>query len=308
MQVRLSFLLGFFSALLLSASPAFSAGGSGPSGEGVSRLCEMAIDKAAGRYSQCLLKANARHAKRGSEARLLAQQTRCENKFDAQVARIEDRFGEDQCTPYVSEIADRTESYTSSVAREARGLRAASVLFVQNGAGGTLSDTTLILSGVGAQTTWFTDRPYRLAGEFSTAEFLSRWDEGEDSFADDPPNADFTCYTEGKIANYVVELTSPSIIGEDLSYSVLAVGEFALPETPITCEAGAQLFIDDSLQPGSCPGLTVLSNSQCVCPASVTPANPDYASCQIDQCQCPTWGPAGKEYICASNCPPGLYN
>ena len=104
MQARLSFLVLLFSALLLLASPAFSAGGSGPSGEGVSRLCEAAIDKAAGRYSQCLLKASARHAKRGTKARLLAQQTRCENKFDTQVARIEDRFGEDQCTPYVSEI------------------------------------------------------------------------------------------------------------------------------------------------------------------------------------------------------------
>ena len=111
MQARRSFLVLLFSALLLLASPAFSAGGSAPNDEGVSPRCEAAIDKAAGRYSQCLLKANARHAKRGTKARLLAQQTRCENKFDAQVARIEDRFGEDECTPYVSEIADRTVTY-----------------------------------------------------------------------------------------------------------------------------------------------------------------------------------------------------
>ena len=64
MQARRSLLVLLFSALLL-ASPAFSAGGSAPSGEEVSPRCEAAIDKAAGRYSQCLLKASARHAKKG---------------------------------------------------------------------------------------------------------------------------------------------------------------------------------------------------------------------------------------------------
>ncbi len=62
MQVRLSFLV-LLSALLVLASPAFSAGSSAPSGEGVSPRCEAAIDKAAGRYSQCLLKASANFAK-----------------------------------------------------------------------------------------------------------------------------------------------------------------------------------------------------------------------------------------------------
>ena len=45
MQARLSLSVPFFSAPLL-ASPAFSAGDRGPSGEGVSRRCEAAIDKA----------------------------------------------------------------------------------------------------------------------------------------------------------------------------------------------------------------------------------------------------------------------
>ena len=49
MQARRSFLVLLFLALLLLASPAFSAGGSAPSGEEVSPRCEAAIDKAAGR-------------------------------------------------------------------------------------------------------------------------------------------------------------------------------------------------------------------------------------------------------------------
>ena len=90
MQVRSSFWVLLFSDLFLLASPAFSAGGSAPSGEGVSPRCEAAIDKAAGRYSQCLLKASAKFAKKGNEDRLFAQQMRCGDKFDAQVARAQD--------------------------------------------------------------------------------------------------------------------------------------------------------------------------------------------------------------------------
>ena len=68
MQACLSFLVLLFSALLLLASPAFSAEGSAPSGEGVSPRCEAAIDKAAGRYSQCLLKASAKYAKKKNQS------------------------------------------------------------------------------------------------------------------------------------------------------------------------------------------------------------------------------------------------
>ena len=246
MQARLSFLVLLFSALLL-ASPAFSAGGSAPRDEGVSPGCEAAIDKAAGRYSQCLLKANARHAKRGTKARLLAQQTRCENKFDTQVARIEDRFGEDECTSYVSEIADRTVTYAQSVAIEASGKKSPSFLFVQDGTGGTLTKSTLTLTGVSSKTGYFSDRPYREAGQESTEEFITLWNEGE-TFAEDPPNADFTCQVETdsgtEVVNYVVELTSPRMTGADLSYAVRYVGDPFVLDGTVRCEADSHLFID----------------------------------------------------------------
>ena len=75
-------------------------------------------------------------------------------------------------------------------------------------------------------------------------------EEGANSFAEDPPDADFTCEVEGEVVNYVVELTSPLICITDecpvdeLAYSAAAVGDTVLPETPIACEGEANLFID----------------------------------------------------------------
>ena len=266
MQARRSFLVLLFSALLLLASPAFSAGGSAPNDEGVSPGCEAAIDKAAGRYSQCLLKASARHAKRGTKARLLAQQTRCENKFDAQVARIEDRFGEDQCTPLVSQIKDRTARYADNAAAEAGGIPARSYLFVQQGAGGTVSESTLTLSGISSQTGWFTDRPYRSAGQGATEEFISRlWDDGDDSFGDNPPNAEFTCTIDGEPVNYAVELASPRLEGGDLTYSARAIGEGA-PLSQASCESDSQLFLDAEGWLGLCTQDSDCNSGNCTLP------------------------------------------
>ena len=95
---------------------------------------------------------------------------------------------------------------------------------------------------------WFADRPYRLAGQVSTQEFLENWDEGDNSFSEDPPNADFTCMVDGEVVNFVVELSSPNMPGDDLSYTVKAVGDTVLPETPIACEAGSHLFVDSGFQ------------------------------------------------------------
>ena len=53
MKARLCFLALLFSALLVLASPAFSVGGSAPSGEGVSPGCEAVIDDGGGRRGQC---------------------------------------------------------------------------------------------------------------------------------------------------------------------------------------------------------------------------------------------------------------
>ena len=133
MQAHFYLLALCFSALLLSGSPALSRGGSGPSGGGVSPRCEAAVDNAAGNYSQCLLKASAKYAQKENEEHFFGEQAKCEDEFNAKVARAQARFGEDQCTRYVSEIADRTANYAGSVASEAHGLASPSFLYAQNG-------------------------------------------------------------------------------------------------------------------------------------------------------------------------------
>ena len=254
MQVRFS-LLVFLFLLLSLTSPAFSAGGNAPSGEGVSPRCEAAIDKAAANFSQCLLKASAKYAKKQNEAVLFAREQKCGHRFSVEVTRALNRIGEKRCTPYVREIASRSARYAESVAIEARGLSDPSFLYFQNGTGGTLEKSTLTLTGVSEKTGWFTDRPYRKAGQISTEDFLSLWSDGSNSFAADPPEADFTCEDGAGVLNLVVELSDPSLNGKDLSYSVKEVSDTVLP-TEVECESDSHLFIDGWLGGGSCSGAT----------------------------------------------------
>jgi hypothetical protein len=175
---------------------------------------------------------------------------RCGDKFDAQVARAQDRYGKDQCTPYTSQIADRTATCAEEVSIEAGGKAAASRLYVQDAAGGTLTETTLVLLGVDESTPWFTDRPYREAGQTTTADFVALFaEQGPDSFAENPPNADFTCESGGEVVNQVVTLTDPVLdeTAGTLTYTVALVPNVAAGgSTEITCDGDAHLFIDDT--------------------------------------------------------------
>ena len=217
------------------------------SAQDVSPRCEAAMDRAAGHYSQCLLSADASYARHGNATKLENRQTRCETRFERRTSRAIHRHGEDECpsSDLVAAMEDRTVTYAQGAASEAGGTAAPSLLFVQNGTGGTLSETTLTLTDVSSKTGWFTDRPYRGSGQMNTEDFVAFWDEGR-PFADDPPDADFTCTVDSEVVNYVVELTSPGMAGEDLSYSVNAVGDTVLPQAATTCEADTHLFIDDS--------------------------------------------------------------
>ena len=219
----------------------------------VSPRCEAAMDRAAGHYSKCLLSADASYARHENATKLENRQTRCETRFDRRTSRAIHRHGEDECpsSDLVAAMEDRTVTYAQGAASEAGGTPAPSYLFVQNGTGGTLSETTLTLTGVSSKTGYFSDRPYRLAGQVPTEEFITAWGEAGSSLTEDPPNADFTCTVDGNVANYVVELTLPGMAGEDLSYSVNAVGDTVLPEAAITCEADSHLFIDWTMDCGT---------------------------------------------------------
>ena len=203
------------------------------------------MDRAAGHYSQCLLRADAHNARHENATKLENRQARCETRFERHTSRAVSRHGADACpsSDLVAAMEDRTVTYAQGAASEAGGTPAPSYLFVQNGTGGTISHTTLTLAGVGSKTAYFSDRPYRLAGQVPTEDFIRLWDEGE-PFADDPPNADFTCTVDGDVVNFVVELTAPSMAGADLSYAATHVGYPFVLDGTITCEADSHLFLD----------------------------------------------------------------
>ena len=126
------------------------------------------------------------------------------------------------------------------------------LLFTQNSTGAVLTDSTLALTGVASRTNWFTDRPYREAGQMATDDFIEAWFLGQDSFADDPPNAEFTCTVDGDVVNYALELTSPSLEGNDLLYSVTFLGDVRPDTTTTRCTTEASLFVDNFVENLEC--------------------------------------------------------
>ena len=119
-------------------------------------------------------------------------------------------------------------------------------LFVQNSDAAILANSTLTLTGVSPQTFWFTDRPYREAGSIRTEEFLAFWDEGENPFAKDPPNAGFIRPVDGEAVDYAVELTRPMLSGGELSYNGRGVGDIEIPSL-VSCDTAEHVFIDNAL-------------------------------------------------------------
>ena len=95
------------------------------------------------------------------------------------------------------------------------------LLFAQNATGVSFdSDTdTLTLKGVSPVVTFFADRPYRVAGHVLLPGFLQLWDEGSDSFRDDPPNASISVVDGKQIQSAVIEIADPEVNGDQLSYT-----------------------------------------------------------------------------------------
>lgn len=102
-------------------------------------------------------------------------------------------------------------------------------LFVQDADAGTAAPTgdghfLLSLTGIDEETLWFMDRPDRHAGILPTRNFVAAWDDGNDSFASDPPNAAVLVHndTTGERDVYIVELADPAFDEESgvLQYRV----------------------------------------------------------------------------------------
>jgi hypothetical protein len=93
-------------------------------------------------------------------------------------------------------------------------------LFVQSAAGMTYENGRLTLIDVAPTTLMFSDRPQRVTGHIPTEEFLDSWGDGDDSFADDPPNAVLSTFSEEEVNDVVVVLGDPALDGDRFSFQV----------------------------------------------------------------------------------------
>jgi hypothetical protein len=114
-------------------------------------------------------------------------------------------------------------------------------LAVLNSGGASLREGKLTMTGITPNSIIFADRPWRSAGHVLTSEFIKQWDEGQDSFAKDPPNATVSVFgSDGKsVEDAVVVLMSPKLEGSTLTFDVSVLeGEIKAADGP------ASLFID----------------------------------------------------------------
>ncbi len=116
-----------------------------------------------------------------------------------------------------------------------------SALFVQTAHGAETGNGRITLQGVSKSTLYFSDRPQRVVGHIGTPEFVGIWDEGENSFSEDPPNAVLAFVAQGDSVpeDVVIEITDPVLNGTELSYAAKVL-EGTLPTQASACT----LFID----------------------------------------------------------------
>lgn len=112
-------------------------------------------------------------------------------------------------------------------------------LYVQTAHAMSYEDGKLTLHTLAPTTLFFSDRPDRVTGHISTEEFVDSWDQGEDSFASNPPNAALSIFHPDMVSDVVVELTDPKLDGHTMTYTVIILdGEMPAEGGP------SALFID----------------------------------------------------------------
>lgn len=115
--------------------------------------------------------------------------------------------------------------------------------YVQQAAHMTFDGESLTLSGLSPAVLYFSERPYRVAGQVDNASFAAFWGEQAD-FSQVPPNAAVTFLGRTDTAPAVVELTSAKTEGSDIVYGVRVL-QGNLPEAG----EGVALFIDRGPRP-----------------------------------------------------------
>jgi hypothetical protein len=128
-------------------------------------------------------------------------------------------------------------------------------LFVQTAASMTSAEGSITLRGLSPSTLYFADRPQREVGHMPTRQFVANWGDGENSFAQDPPNAVLSFAEPGDRppGDVVVIIQDPHLDGDALTYSIKVLDGTVPPAT-----GPCALFIDPfgrPLSPVSAAGM-----------------------------------------------------
>ena len=124
----------------------------------------------------------------------------------------------------------------------AEQLETEEALFVQTAQSVFTEGDTLTLRGVAPSTLYFSDRPERVTGHMTTADFVDLWAIGDNSFETDPPNAVLAFLEPGGDVpdDVVIVLKEPNLDGAgNLSYTIEV-----LDGTVPTHAGPVSLFID----------------------------------------------------------------
>ena len=129
-------------------------------------------------------------------------------------------------------------------------------MFVQTAAEASVEANVLTLLDATRSTLYFSDRPERVVGHVTTEMFVDLWDEGQNSFSEDPPNAVLAFLEPGDDVpeDVVTVIRNPRMEGTSLSYDI----EVLEGTMPAHAKGGVTLFIDPfgrPLSPVSAAGI-----------------------------------------------------
>jgi hypothetical protein len=95
-------------------------------------------------------------------------------------------------------------------------------MFVQTARRMTKNDGSVTFHDLSPATLFFSDRPQRVVGHLTAKQFVEEWSLGENSFAEDPPNAVISFLAEGDVTpeDAIVVLKDPRLEGTSITYAI----------------------------------------------------------------------------------------
>jgi hypothetical protein len=111
---------------------------------------------------------------------------------------------------------ERGSSLTDDIEKTLEDIEA---LFAQTAREMTTDGDKVTFHGLSPATLYFSDRPQRVVGHLTTKKFVEGWGEGENSFAEDPPNAVISFVEKGDETpeDVIVVLKDPVLESDSLT-------------------------------------------------------------------------------------------